>query len=58
MCSIKTADGRKTLTDKKFIVTSAGVKSESDVDGVADFERVLLAEFGISNPAAAAGYET
>ncbi len=58
MCSIMTSDGRKTLTDKKFIVTSAGEKSETNIESAADFERILLAEFGISSPAAAASSAT
>lgn len=46
LCSIMTADGRKTLTDSKFIVTTAGEKFETAVDG--DFDRILEAEFRIA----------
>jgi hypothetical protein len=40
-----TADGRKTLTDSKFIVTTDGEKFETMVDG--DFDRILDLEFHI-----------
>lgn len=48
ICSILTADGRKTLTDGKFIVTSQGEKAESSVGLPQEFETILLREFGIS----------
>jgi len=47
LCSIATADGRKTLTDSKFIVTSSGEKAETPIEDEADFYRVLNDEFGI-----------
>jgi N-hydroxyarylamine O-acetyltransferase len=47
VCSIMTADGRKTLTDTKFIVTSAGARTETPVEGEDEFDRILAAEFGI-----------
>lgn len=48
ICSILTADGRKTLTDGKFIVTSQGEKVESKVGSPQEFESTLLREFVIS----------
>ena len=47
LCSIMTANGRKTLTDSKFIVTSRGEKTERQIADDADFYRVLNDEFGI-----------
>ena len=47
ICSVLTADGRKTLTSGKFIVTSRGARTETAVAGDAEFERILAAEFGI-----------
>jgi N-hydroxyarylamine O-acetyltransferase len=47
LCSIMTAEGRKTLTDSKLIVTSSGEKTETPIEDEADFYRVLNDEFGI-----------
>jgi N-hydroxyarylamine O-acetyltransferase len=47
VCSLMTADGRKTLTDKKFIVTSGEERSEGDVGSEEEFEDILEREFGI-----------
>ncbi|MDI1242635.1 MAG: arylamine N-acetyltransferase [bacterium] len=47
LCSIMTANGRKTLTDSKFITTSGGEKTELPIADHADFYRVLNDEFGI-----------
>jgi N-hydroxyarylamine O-acetyltransferase len=47
VCSIMTENGRKTLTDKSFIVTADGVRTEVPVVSDEDFERVLEREFGI-----------
>ena len=49
VCSLMTADGRKTLTDKKFIVTSNGEKTEIEVGSDEEFDRILGREFGIKN---------
>ncbi|MBK9154405.1 MAG: arylamine N-acetyltransferase [Chloracidobacterium sp.] len=47
VCSILTDNGRKTLTDKKFIVSTAvGDKKESDA-GDEKFDFLLITEFGI-----------
>lgn len=47
VCSILTENGRKTLTDKKFIVTENGEKTDTDIPGDDEFDRTLKAEFGI-----------
>ena len=47
LCSIMTEGGRKTLTDKKFIVTKNGEKTETAVESDDGFERILKLEFGI-----------
>jgi N-hydroxyarylamine O-acetyltransferase len=54
VCSLMTINGRKTLSDKKFIVTVEGEKIETPVASVVEFERILKAEFGISAPRKAA----
>lgn len=46
ICSILTADGRKTVSDGKFIVTKNGLREENSID---DFAMVLEREFGIRN---------
>ncbi len=48
VCSIMTENGRKTLTDSKFIVTENRVKTETGIQSDDEFNRVLKAEFGIS----------
>jgi N-hydroxyarylamine O-acetyltransferase len=48
LCSIMTDDGRKTLTDKSFIVTTNGDKNESRVSSDAEFYDLLEREFGIA----------
>ncbi len=50
ICSLLTEIGRKTLTDKKFIVTVNGDKTETDVESGDEFDRILLREFGIATP--------
>lgn len=47
VCSQLTADGRKTLTDSKFIVTSNGEKTELVVATDEEFDAILLREFNI-----------
>lgn len=47
VCSILTVNGRKTLTDKKFIVTTNGIKTETEVNSAGEFDRLLNDEFGI-----------
>ncbi len=47
LCSILTLDGRKTLTDKKFIILKDGVREEAEVKSNQEFCEVLKREFGI-----------
>lgn len=47
VCSLMTKDGRKTLTDKKFIETKTGQKTETDINSEEDFNRILESEFHI-----------
>lgn len=47
LCSIMTENGRKTLTDKKFIETRNGEKSETEINSEADFNTHLSREFHI-----------
>ena len=47
VCSIMTESGRKTLTDKKFIVTAGDNKTETPVGSVEEFNEILMREFGI-----------
>jgi N-hydroxyarylamine O-acetyltransferase len=47
VCSLMTLEGRKTLTDAKFIVTADGEKSETPVGSDAEFDEILIREFGI-----------
>lgn len=46
ICSILTENGRKTLRDNKFIVTTDGLKTETDLAN-SEFERILRTEFAI-----------
>lgn len=48
VCSILTESGRKTLTDKKFIVASDGRRSELPVRSESEFDEILKHEFDIS----------
>jgi N-hydroxyarylamine O-acetyltransferase len=47
LCSIMTAAGRKTLTDKSFIVTTNGTRHETPVENELQFNEILTREFGI-----------
>jgi N-hydroxyarylamine O-acetyltransferase len=47
LCSIMTENGRKTLTDKSFIVTANGKREETPVESESQFDQILLREFGI-----------
>ena len=49
VCSVLTEDGRKTLTDKKFIATADGQKTEYEFEGEEEFDRLLMAEYGITS---------
>jgi N-hydroxyarylamine O-acetyltransferase len=48
ICSVLTADGRKTLTDKSFIVTARGKRSEMPIRSDEEFNVILEREFGIT----------
>lgn len=50
LCSILTANGRKTLTDSKFIETINGEKTEFAVESEEDFNNILLKEFILRKP--------
>lgn len=45
LCSLLTANGRKTLQENRFFVTRGDEKTESEVD----FDEMLFKEFGIVN---------
>lgn len=47
VCSLMTENGRKTVTDKKFIETKDGVKKEVEINSRKEFDEVLEREFGI-----------
>jgi N-hydroxyarylamine O-acetyltransferase len=47
VCSLMTENGRKTLTDGKFIETKNGQKSEIDVNSEEKFNEILAREFYI-----------
>lgn len=47
ICSLMTVEGRKTLTDRKFIETGNGEKKEFSVDSEAEFNEILEREFHI-----------
>ena len=48
VCSLLTENGRKTLTDKSFIVTVNGQKTETPVGSDEEFDQILEREFGIA----------
>jgi N-hydroxyarylamine O-acetyltransferase len=47
VCSLMTLDGRKTLTDGKFIETKKGQKKEISVNSTEQFNQILADEFHI-----------
>ncbi|CAN5550819.1 arylamine N-acetyltransferase [soil metagenome] len=47
VCSLMTEKGRKTLTDKKFIETGNGEKSETEINSEEEFNRILERKFQI-----------
>ncbi len=47
VCSILTENGRKTLTDKKFLVTAGGEKAETVIESETEFDQILAREFQI-----------
>ncbi len=48
VCSLLTESGRKTLTDKSFIVTIEGEKTETPVASNEEFNCILMREFNIA----------
>ncbi|MEO8648000.1 MAG: arylamine N-acetyltransferase [Acidobacteriota bacterium] len=47
LCSVMTENGRKTLTDDKFIVTAEGERTEIGINSQDEFFGILSQEFGI-----------
>lgn len=47
VCSLMLENGRKTLTDKKFIETKNGAKSETKINSEEEFNQILEHEFQI-----------
>ncbi|MFT3743137.1 MAG: arylamine N-acetyltransferase [Pyrinomonadaceae bacterium] len=47
ICSILTSAGRKTLTNNKFIVTTKGERTETELASDEKFDEILMQEFGI-----------
>ncbi len=47
VCSLMTENGRKTLTDAKFIETKNGEKRETEVHSDEEFDQILEREFNI-----------
>jgi N-hydroxyarylamine O-acetyltransferase len=48
LCSLMTVNGRKTLTDDKFILTEGSRKSEIPIVSEDEFETVLFTQFGVT----------
>jgi N-hydroxyarylamine O-acetyltransferase len=48
VCSIMTDEGRKTLTDRKFIETVNGEKHETEINSEDEFKEILEREFQIN----------
>lgn len=51
ICSLLTETGRKTLTDKNFIVTDGGKRSETVVGSEQEFDAILEQQFCITKSA-------
>lgn len=47
LCSMMLENGRKTLTDKKFIETKNGIKTETEITSEEEFNLILEREFAI-----------
>ena len=47
ICSLATSDGRITLSDMRFIVTSDGVREERALSDKKEYDEILLKQFGI-----------
>ncbi len=48
VCSLMTTDGRKTLTDTQFIITSNGLRTEIAVGSETEFITILRSEFAMN----------
>jgi N-hydroxyarylamine O-acetyltransferase len=48
LCSLMTVNGRKTLTDDKFILTDGNERTETPIVSEDEFESVLFTQFGIT----------
>ncbi len=48
LCSIMTGDGRKTLTEGKFIVSVGDARTETVVETPSQFDEILFGEFQIA----------
>lgn len=49
LCSLMTENGRKTLTDKKFIKTENDEKTETEITSENEFNEILAREFAINH---------
>jgi len=49
VCSLMTENGRKTMTDKKFIKTENGAKTETEIASEDEFNDILAREFAIDH---------
>ena len=49
VCSLMCIDGRKTLTDKKFMTTKANQKEDIAINSEQEFAEILEREFGIKS---------
>ncbi len=47
LCSILTPNGRKTLTDKNFVITQNGFRREEKLSSDDQFSEILVREFGL-----------
>ncbi|MES2070110.1 MAG: arylamine N-acetyltransferase [Pseudomonadota bacterium] len=50
VCSIATADGRNTISNRRFITTRAGVRSERLIANETDYRQILERDFNIILP--------
>jgi N-hydroxyarylamine O-acetyltransferase len=48
LCSLMTENGRKTLTDDRFILTEGRDRTETSIISADEFESVLFTQFGIT----------
>jgi N-hydroxyarylamine O-acetyltransferase len=48
ICSLMTLNGRKTLTDDRFILTEGDERTETPIVSEDEFENILFSQFGIT----------